>query len=238
MKFILRALLAMCLMVVTQVSYAETIKTDDGRQPFVRWVVYQGTPEHIEQIADIRDRYAAQCQRSEDGVYAMYGGIDEAAPGIYRGLEIYRDARAFDMFSQSEAYKAYTQEIQPLLQKEIVLDADAFLLESKQSGQAHMVRMARLVIDPDKLDEYKQALYSEIIGSVTNEPGVMALLATTETANPHIFHLLEIYENEEAYEQHISGSYFQAYNKAVQQIVQDKSLIVNKEQNVSITWPL
>ena len=71
--------------------------------------------------------------------------------------------------------------------------------------------------------------------SVTNEPGVLALLATTEAANPNIFHLLELYADDTAYKAHIDGPYFQKYNKAVQSMVTDKTLIVNKPQDITLS---
>lgn len=95
--------------------------------------------------------------------------------------------------------------------------------------------MAKLVIDPAQLDEYKKVLAKEMKASVTNEPGVLALLATTETANPNVFHLLELYADDEAYKAHIAGPYFQKYNKAVQNMVTDKTLIVNKLQDVTLS---
>ncbi len=182
----------------------------------------------------MRIEYTASSLADGDGVYAMYGGIDSEVPGVYRSLEIYENQESFEQHCQSAQYTNYVQAIKPLIQQEIVLDAEVFLLESKLEGQAEMVRMTRLVIDPQRLDEYKDVLHREILDSVTNEPGVIALLATTETAHPNIFHLLEIYENEDAYAKHIAGPYFQKYNETAQQLVQEKDLIVNKPQHVVV----
>lgn len=95
--------------------------------------------------------------------------------------------------------------------------------------------MALLVIDPAQLDAYKKVLAKEMQSAVANEEGVLALLATTETARPNVFHLLELYANDNAYRAHIDGPYFQEYNKAVQTMVTDKVLIVNKPQAVTLS---
>lgn len=231
----MKRIITMCMMVLmlltAQGAFAATIENADGSRPFVRWVVYRGTADDMDKVFQIRENYAAQVQ-GKDGVYAFYGGIDSAAPEVYRGLEIYRDKRAYEGQRNSRSYREYTTAIAPFVQKESVLDAEAFQLETKSSGKAQMVRMARLVVDPAGLDDYKAALKEEIIGSVAHEPGVKALLATTEKENPNIFHLLEIYEDETAYQKHIAGPYFQKYNETARRVVQDKSLILNKRQDV------
>ena len=42
-------------------------------------------------------------------------------------------------------------------------------------------------------------------------------------------------KDDEAYKAHIAGPYFQEYNKAVQTMVTDKTLIVNKLQDVTLS---
>lgn len=235
MKWFMCIALAAFMMTSCPSAFARTIENSDGSLPFVRWVVYRGSAQDIEKAAEIRSQYTEAGVSERPDIYAMYGGIDSAAPGIYRGLEIYRDEQSYEAYAQSRAYQAYTTAIAPLVQKEQELRAEAFHLEAKPQGQDVMVRMARLVIDPKHLDEYKAALREEIVDSVANEPGVKALLATTEAEHPNIFHLLEIYENQDAYERHIAGPYFQKYNKIVQSFVQDKHLILNKEQPLQLS---
>lgn len=47
--------------------------------------------------------------------------------------------------------------------------------------------------------------------------------------------MLELYADDNAYRAHIDGPYFQEYNKAVQKMVTDKVLIVNKPQAVTLS---
>lgn len=55
------------------------------------------------------------------------------------------------------------------------------------------------------------------------------------SCRPNVFHLLELYADDNAYRAHIDGPYFQEYNKAVQTMVTDKVLIVNKPQAVTLS---
>ena len=201
-------------------------------QPFVRWSVYSAAASNENALRAAVAALNTALQNSE-GVLAVYGGEDEN--GVMRYLEIYTDENAFNAAQNNANVKTAAAQALKLAQVHKILAADAFNLQSKLSGTADKARMALLVIDPAQLDAYKKVLAKEMQSAVANEEGVLALLATTETARPNVFHLLELYADDNAYRAHIDGPYFQEYNKAVQTMVTDKILIVNKPQAVTLS---
>lgn len=201
-------------------------------QPFVRWSVYSAAASNGNALRAAVAALNTALQNSE-GVLAVYGGEDEN--GVMRYLEIYTDENAFNAAQNNANVKTAAVQALKLAQVHKTLAADAFNLQSKLSGTADKARMALLVIDPAQLDTYKKVLAKEMQSAVANEEGVLALLATTETARPNVFHLLELYADDNAYRAHIDGPYFQEYNKAVQTMVTDKVLIVNKPQAVTLS---
>lgn len=201
-------------------------------QPFVRWSVYSAAAGNGETLWNAVTAYNSAAQQNS-GVLAIYGGED--TEGIIRFLEIYKDEAAFNAVQKDAALQNELAKAKELASVYKVMPANAFLLQSKLSGTADKARMAMLVIDPAQLDSYKKILAEEIRGSVANEPGVLALLATTEAARPNVFHLLELYADDEAYKAHIAGPYFQKYNTGVQSMVTDKKLTVNKPQDVTLS---
>lgn len=201
-------------------------------QPFVRWSVYSAAADNENALRAAVAALNTALQNSE-GVLAVYGGEDEN--GVMRYLEIYTDENAFNAAQNNANVKTATAQALKVAQVHKTLAADAFNLQSKTAGTADKARMALLVIDPAQLDAYKKVLAKEMQSAVANEEGVLALLATTETARPNVFHLLELYADDNAYRAHIDGPYFQEYNKAVQTMVTDKVLIVNKPQAVTLS---
>ena len=199
-------------------------------QPFVRWSVYSAAAGNALRAAVAALNTALQ---NSEGVLAVYGGEDEN--GVMRYLEIYTDENAFNAAQNSANVKTAATQALKLAQVHKTIAADSFNLQSKTAGTADKARMALLVIDPAQLDAYKKVLAKEMQSAVANEEGVLALLATTETARPNVFHLLELYADDNAYRAHIDGPYFQEYNKAVQTMVTDKVLIVNKPQAVTLS---
>lgn len=150
-------------------------------QPFVRWSVYSAATGNENALRAAVAALNTALQNSE-GVLAVYGGEDEN--GVIRYLEIYTDENAFNAAQNSANVKTAAAQALKLAQVHKTLAADAFNLQSKTTGTADKARMALLVIDPAQLDAYKKVLAKEMQSAVANEEGVLALLATTETARP------------------------------------------------------
>lgn len=190
-------------------------------QPFVRWSVYSAAAGNENALRAAVAALNTALQNSE-GVLAVYGGEDEN--GVMRYLEIYTDENAFNAAQNNANVKTAAAQALKLSQVHKTLAADAFNLQSKLSGTADKARMALLVIDPAQLDAYKKVLAKEMQSAVTSEEGVLALLATTETARPNVFHLLELYTDDTAYRAHIDGPYFRNIIKPYKQWLRIKSL--------------
>ncbi len=199
---------------------------------FLRWVIYQAEPASSQQLFDSIQNYNRLVLSRTDAL-AIYGGQDSSGAMIF--LEIYPDAKTCEAITKDELLQNKLTQLNSLAANVRTLAAEPFLLAAKPYGTADRVRMARLVIDPQKLDAYKAVLAEEIKASMANEPGVLSLLATTETQHPNIFHLLELYRDDQAYQEHIAGKYFQKYNDAAQNMILEKNLIVTLPQNVAIS---
>ena len=88
-----------------------------------------------------------------------------------------------------------------------------------------MVRIAKLVIDPAQLDEYKAILQEEIEASVRIEPGVLTLYAVSEKDNPTHFTILEIYADSAAYKMHLQTPHFLRHKASTKDMVKSLELV-------------
>jgi 4-carboxymuconolactone decarboxylase len=87
------------------------------------------------------------------------------------------------------------------------------------------VRLAKIVVDQARLNEYNSYLKEEIESSMRLEPGVLTLYATFEKERPNRITILEIYANEEAYQSHIKTPHFLKYKQGTLDMVQELELI-------------
>jgi len=90
--------------------------------------------------------------------------------------------------------------------------------------QSQMVRLAKLVIDPTKLESYKALLKEEIEASVRLEPGVLTLYAVSEKNNPTHITILEIYADTAAYKAHLQTPHFIKYKTGTKDMVKSLEL--------------
>jgi quinol monooxygenase YgiN len=88
-----------------------------------------------------------------------------------------------------------------------------------------IVRLAKLVIDSAKLEDYKALLKEGIETAVKNEPGVLTIYAVSEKDKPTHFTILEIYADAEAYKAHIQSPHFIKYKTGTKDMVKSLELV-------------
>lgn len=82
-----------------------------------------------------------------------------------------------------------------------------------------IVRLSKIKVNPDFLDEYMK--YATEVGSVSlqTEPGVLTMYAVADKENPCNITILETYASKEAYQSHIASEHFQKYKKGTLHMV-------------------
>ncbi|SHF69307.1 Quinol monooxygenase YgiN [Kaistia soli DSM 19436] len=74
-----------------------------------------------------------------------------------------------------------------------------------------IVRIAELEIEPVHLDRYRILLAEEIELSIAREAGVLALQAVSLKGEPAQIRILEVYADQQAYEDHLRSPHFLSY---------------------------
>lgn len=96
---------------------------------------------------------------------------------------------------------------------------------ARTTPENNLVRLSKITVDPDRLDDYNAFLKEEIEASMRLEPGVLALYATAEKETPHKVTILEIYADREAYEKHLETPHFQKYKQGTLKMVKKLELV-------------
>lgn len=233
LKFLIPAAAALCLS-AAPVS-AKTIINPDGSQPLVHWAVLHSTEGQMPAMQRMAAENVAPYAAKEDGTYILYGGVDKADPNVQRLLEIYRDQDAYQTHRGSEGFRNYQIARATILEQLIIMEADPFLLESKDAGTGTVVRMHYTVVRPESLDAYKAALRATIETSMADEEGTLALMATTEKDHPNIFHTLEIYTDEAAREAHVSSEAYRTFAETAAPMTMEEKEIENLPAAITLS---
>lgn len=90
-----------------------------------------------------------------------------------------------------------------------------------------IVRLSKIEVYPQYLDEYIQ--YVTEVGEISlrTEPGVLTMYAVAEKENPLKITILETYSSRKAYEKHIASAHFQKYKQGTLHMV--KSLVLSDQ---------
>ena len=90
-----------------------------------------------------------------------------------------------------------------------------------------IVRLSKIEVYPQYLDEYIK--YAVKVGDVSlrTEPGVLTMYALQDKENPCLVTILEIYSSKDAYERHIASAHFQKYKQGTLHMV--KSLVLSDQ---------
>ena len=82
-----------------------------------------------------------------------------------------------------------------------------------------IVRLSKIQVNPEYLDEYMK--YAAEVGTVSleTEPGVLTMYAVADKDNPCNITILETYASLEAYRTHIASAHFQKYKQGTLHMV-------------------
>lgn len=96
-----------------------------------------------------------------------------------------------------------------------------------------IVRLSKIQVHPDYIEEYKK--YAVEVGTVSleTEPGVLTMYAVQEKENPCIITILETYASQEAYRSHIASAHFQKYKQGTLHMVKNLQLLDQTELSPS-----
>ena len=88
-----------------------------------------------------------------------------------------------------------------------------------------ITRLAEIEVEPEMLEDYMA--FAREVGqvSMTTEPGVLALFSMQAKDNPSKIYILEVYADNDAYQQHIRTAHFQKYKKSTEKMVRSLKLI-------------
>ena len=93
------------------------------------------------------------------------------------------------------------------------ISKDSNMCEKLPMQSDGIVRLSKIQVNPDYLDEYIG--YAREVGSISleTEPGVLTMYAVADKENPCNITILETYASQEAYKSHIASEHFQKYKQ-------------------------
>lgn len=92
-------------------------------------------------------------------------------------------------------------------------------------NKKHMVRIAKIEVDPTQVDAYKAAIREIGEASLRNEPGVLMLFSVADKGKPNHITIMEVYADSAAYEAHRQTAHFKKYKETTKNMVRSLELV-------------
>ena len=186
-------------------------------------------------MQDCAVKFVAPEVANEPGTYALYGGVDAADPNVLRLLEIYEDQAAYERHVGSVPFGKYREARAPILERLDIVETEPIALEQKPSGRGTFLVMRRFRVDPNKRDEWRDAVRREARRAVAQREGVLGLFATAERDDPNVVRTLEIYSDEVAFQNAENTPEARAFRAIVAPCERDLERVYVKDANVPLS---
>ena len=220
MKIFVLAVFAVCALASSVTAYP--VFAPEGHTLKVHWAVLEAKPGKMSEMAAISARTVAKYTPDEKGSYSLYGGIDRDNPDIMRILEIYEDEAAYQVHRNSEGFKAFITEREPILEQLIILPVTPIVLEQKAEGTGQTVTMSLIEA---RTEEFKALITEEMTRAVANDAGVLGMFATVDSDNR--VHTLEIFTDENARDNYLASPEYQEYKQKADAMLNSSKTFYN-----------
>lgn len=98
------------------------------------------------------------------------------------------------------------------------------MVEKQRMDKDGIVRLSKIEVYPQYLDEYLKFAVEVGTKSLQTEPGVLTMYAMQDKDNPCQITILETYSSQEAYKSHIASEHFQKYKQGTLHMVKNLEL--------------
>ncbi len=98
------------------------------------------------------------------------------------------------------------------------------MVEKEAMTADGIVRLSKIEVYPQYLDEYMGFAVEVGTKSLRTEPGVLTMYAMQDKENPCMITILETYSSEDAYKSHIASEHFQKYKQGTLHMVKHLEL--------------
>ena len=193
-------------------------------------VWFQLNPEYLEDGIRVSIDYARSSVSEEPGCRRFDVVQDQEDPTKFAWCEIYDDEDAFEAHKQTDHFReSHRDEIKhwPVsggmsLCKTVFPIGDAQWDSARPSavesdafrGGLYIIH-APLLIHPDRVEDFVEALRLDAVGSVREEPGCLRFDVHQNVENPSELYLYEVYVNRAAFDYHCQTPHIQQWVETV-----------------------
>lgn len=167
---------------------------------------------------------------TEEGVLAMLALRENPSSDKAMVFEVYRDTAAYQAHIKSTHFQQYLQSSADFIGAKQLTETTPMLLLEKpyawqfDSEHPAFINIAHITVKSADRQAFFTAVQQEMQQTMAKEEGVLAMYAVTEKDQPNQWIFVEIYQSENAYQQHRATPHFLAYLAQTADMTASKSV--------------
>jgi quinol monooxygenase YgiN len=162
--------------------------------------------------------------RLEPGVLTLYAVAERENPQRVTLFETYADSAQYRSHLETPHFQKYKQGTLSMVKNLQLIEMTPILYHRNPRlpevpVENLYIRLIRIELDSISLDAFNKLATHVMLPGIRNEPGVMVMYAAAEKQNPTRVSILEVYENQDAYNIHLGTTHYQTYKQGAADLV-------------------
>jgi quinol monooxygenase YgiN len=176
----------------------------------------------------LKEEIEASIQK-EPGVITLYAVAEKEKQERVTLFETYADSNQYKAHLATPHFQKYKQgTLQMVKHLELIETEPILYMRKKELSKARshdlFIRLIKMEIDSNEVDNFKELLQSVMLPGIKKEPKVLVMYAVAEKNQLTHVSVLEVYANSAAYEKHLNTPHFLRYKTESKNMVKSLKL--------------
>ncbi|RIY38559.1 putative quinol monooxygenase [Psittacicella gerlachiana] len=164
----------------------------------------------------------------ENGVLTMYSLKSRTNPHNSYLIELYASDQSYQNYLKTFEYQLFSHNLEVLVKhKQVVIEVEPVFLFDKMFMQTskNKILLVKVEVRKGEINHYRHQLLELLKKTQDQEKQVLAVYAGYSKNKENTWYLLEVFNNEEAYNNYVNGEFFQTYLRNTKTCIIERTII-------------
>lgn len=154
---------------------------------------------------------------AEEGTLLIGSGYDDAQGGDNYEVELFRNKGAEDLHIAESHVDDFAEVIDKIATSKKVIDLKPEVITTHAQKALNsyadnfVMRLVKVEVKKGNEEAFAHSIKKEITTSIASEPGMEIMMSGTNKENPNEWYFVEVYANDQAYDNHVQTPHYEKY---------------------------
>ena len=150
---------------------------------------------------------------AEEGTLLIGSGHDDAQGEDNYEVELFRNKGAEDLHIAESHADDFAEVIDKIATSKKVIDLkpEVITTHAQKALNSYVMRLVKVEVKKGNEEAFAHSVKKEITTSIASEPGMEIMMSGTNKENPNEWYFVEVYANDQAYDNHVQTPHYEEY---------------------------